>query len=258
MENTYLGVPGYGVGDIDTNSIFEGQELGWVLMDPLATEACDMETESSGTPAVKSNLFEVNHGTLRYTKSVVGVNVLIVWCKEWHVGKVVSVSPESGYDSCGRILRMMYSVLCADGQIHTMSSESIKSRHNQFVCTPGLYPIRIVIVDISAPETLGAVQEEEDRALLFGHGGEGVLVYHRNVDPSNPISMSVVKQYEGVDRVGICVGRNVYGGSHGTKREFLYMVVFDDGITRLLTCVEVTEGFQLFSDQDRVSIRAVL
>lgn len=259
MENTYLGDPEHGVGDMDINSMFEGQNPGWVLMDPLATEPCVMESESREpvSSVVASDMFEVKYGELPPTKSAVGMNVLVKWCKGWHVGKVVSVSPESGYDSCGRILRLMYTVLLDDGSTSLMDLPRIRSTHDQFVRTPGLNPIRVIIADIHTPDVPGVVQEGKDRSFLFGEGN-GVMVYHRNLDPLSPISMSVVMNYEGKDIVGMCIGRNVYKGSGGGKRVFLYVVVLDDSITRLLSYEEMLEGSKAFYAQDRVPIRAVL
>lgn len=259
--NAYLGDPEGGVGDM--NSIFEGQEPGWVLMDPLATEPCVMESESREpvSSVVESDLFEVNHGVAKntpYTKSAVGTNVLVNRRKKWQVGKVVSVSPESGHDSCGRILRLMYTVLFNDGSTSLMDLPRIKFTHEQFVRTPGSEALRVVIVDLHSPDVPDAVQEGKDKSFLFGPEGVGSLVYHRNMDPSSPISMSVVRNYDGEDRVGICIGRNVYGGSPGNEREFLYMVIFDDDLTRLLTCDEMVEASKAFYAQGRSPIRAVL
>lgn len=259
--NTYLGDPEEGMSD--TSNIIGEQEPIWTLMNPLEPMVEGMKTESTCSSYQESALFEVNHetletlGTLDNNTSVVGINVLVMWCKKWHVGKVVSVSPDSGFDSCGRILRVMYTVLFDDGDIRTMCFPRIKVTHEQFVNTPGVEALRVIILDMCAPDVPKPVQESEATSLLFGSEAAGSLIYLRNLDPMSPISMSVMVSYEGVDRIGICVGRNIYWGSNGSKREFLYMVAFDDNVTRLLTCDEMIEGSQAFSSQYRVPIRAV-
>lgn len=241
----------------DTSNIIGKQESGWALMDLLSPRADGMKTESTCSSDQESALFEVDHETLDHKNSVIGTDVLVMWCKNWHVGKVVSVSPDSGFDSCGRIRRVMYTVIFDDGDIRTMCFPRIKFTHDQFVNTPGVEALRVIILDMCAPDVPNFAKEREARSILFGSEGFGSLIYLRNLDPMSPTSMSVMRKYEGVDRIGLCVGRNIHMGSNGRKCDFLYVVVFDDKVTRLLTCDEMVEGFQLFSDQDRVSIRVM-
>lgn len=149
-----------------------------------------------------------------------------------------------------------------DGSTQAAHVDKIMYHSWLFNATVGLAPIRVVVGDTESCETEGVFREDMER--VFAVNPAGTVVHFRDMDEYSPVSMSVAYElYDGSLMVGLCIGREVERRRVRATGKlfwvFLYTVVFDDGVVRLLTLSEMADGVQLFQafQAARRDVRAI-
>lgn len=202
-----------------------------------------------GDPPVR--LVDVSSWNVGCKLTAIGLDVYKEFGGGWHVGKVVALAETSNVMAHDRMSQLAYTVVFDDKSCLDLNIDVILDLHSMFVSTDGLVPVRVVIGDAMSCDT--DLVDQRDYDMIFPDSGAVVtLVHYRDAKIESFVSTSVIGNYGGVDRVGICIGKDLsheYRTVSGDRVwVFQYAVGFDDGSIRYLSNTEMIEASARFAN----------